>query len=315
MNANELGTHKGHCCIYHGCKYGDSDCPVVDKTVVQSGPCEHCGLGLEGFYGEDDRKMAVERWPDDWRAKEKCFDGRAKYSTKARQLLCNCPCQADDEPPNVFSEKDIHTPVIRLVQVILKDAVIHKATEIHLTPTNTEIITEYVIDGKLEKQVGPPIRLYSAIVSRIKLMAGMLLSVRNRVQNGVIETTIKGRRYVVEVETIPHTNIEREERVVISNIVPLPLPEISKDSLECQNSKPSLPETETYLHHDGYVVVQKHLKGKHREHCLCWQGCNKFKPGKDNCRKSNLLFAFCQAFNMTTPVWECPDYTTEDKMD
>jgi hypothetical protein len=267
MNANELGTHKGHCCIYHGCKYGDSDCPVVDKTVVQSGPCEHCGLGLEGFYGEDDRKMAVERWPDDWRAKDKSFDGQAKYSTEAKWTPCNCPCPYADAPPPmtkedfekeefekayVSSEKNelVVPAVFRLVHVILKDAIIHKATAIHLTPTNTEITTEYVIDGKLERQSGPPKRMYSALVSRIKLMAGMLLSVKNKVQNGVIETTIQGRRYVVEVETIPHPHVELEERVVISNIIPLPLPETDKDSVKCQNSKPSLPETETYLHHD-----------------------------------------------------------------
>lgn len=96
----------------------------------------------------------------------------------------------------------------------------------------------------------------------------------------------------------------------------LPQPESCKeeaDSLECHASKTSLPETETYLHHGGWVRVQKHLKGKHRQHCLCMQGCIKFKPGtKENCDKADLLYAFCRAFNMTTPVWECPNYATEE---
>jgi len=33
-----------------------------------------------------------------------------------------------------------------------------------------------------------------------------------------------------------------------------------------------------YIHHGETVSVEKHLKGKHREHCLCWQNCKNFKP-------------------------------------
>jgi len=64
-----------------------------------------------------------------------------------------------------------------------------------------------------------------------------------------------------------------------------------------------------YNHHGTDVKVQEHLKGKHREHCLCFQGCKKFKPGTDdNCKRAQHLFTFCVLLNMTTPVWECPDY-------
>jgi len=67
---------------------------------------------------------------------------------------------------------------------------------------------------------------------------------------------------------------------------------------------------EKYEHHGTEVAVQSHLKGKHREHCLCWQGCKHFKP-KDrlnNCRIANLLYSVCVMCNLTTPVFECPKY-------
>jgi hypothetical protein len=35
-----IGTHQTHCCIIHGCKYGDEDCPVVTGKVVQTYFCE-----------------------------------------------------------------------------------------------------------------------------------------------------------------------------------------------------------------------------------------------------------------------------------
>lgn len=37
------GTHQSHCCLKHGCKYGDEDCPVVFELIKQDYPCEFCG--------------------------------------------------------------------------------------------------------------------------------------------------------------------------------------------------------------------------------------------------------------------------------
>lgn len=36
-------VHTSHCCRYHGCKFGDVDCPVYLLEVIQEYPCERCG--------------------------------------------------------------------------------------------------------------------------------------------------------------------------------------------------------------------------------------------------------------------------------
>lgn len=36
------GVHQSHCCVYHGCKYGDEDCPVAIGEIVQDHGCEYC---------------------------------------------------------------------------------------------------------------------------------------------------------------------------------------------------------------------------------------------------------------------------------
>jgi hypothetical protein len=55
------------------------------------------------------------------------------------------------------------------------------------------------------------------------------------------------------------------------------------------------------------VFVQKDLQGKHKDHCLCYRGCKKFKPGKrGHCKIARKLFMLCIVHNMVTPVWECP---------
>ena len=42
-----IGVHAAHCCKWHGCKYGDSDCPVANGEVEQEYPCEDCSTVLE----------------------------------------------------------------------------------------------------------------------------------------------------------------------------------------------------------------------------------------------------------------------------
>lgn len=72
-------------------------------------------------------------------------------------------------------------------------------------------------------------------------------------------------------------------------------------------------DIEQYQHHGQLVYVQKELKGKHREHCLCY-GCDRFKPGTmENCHRATLLYKLCVLLDMTTPVWECPIFIPKEE--
>jgi len=63
---------------------------------------------------------------------------------------------------------------------------------------------------------------------------------------------------------------------------------------------------EKYEYHGGVVSVRSDLKGKHRDHCLCYH-CEKFKPGTpDQCVVAQADYRNCVKFNIMTPVWECP---------
>lgn len=76
-------------------------------------------------------------------------------------------------------------------------------------------------------------------------------------------------------------------------------------------------EVTFYVHHDCLNAVATELKGKHREHCLCYQ-CGLFKPDDraKNCTLANLVYAICEETGMVLPVWECPSYlVVEEKND
>ena len=64
-----------------------------------------------------------------------------------------------------------------------------------------------------------------------------------------------------------------------------------------------------YNHHGKDVWVHTELRGKHRDHCLCFQ-CSKFKPDNraENCPIANKVYANCVQYNIVSPVWECPDF-------
>lgn len=64
-----------------------------------------------------------------------------------------------------------------------------------------------------------------------------------------------------------------------------------------------------YEHHGSLNSVQEHLKGKHREHNLCFQGCKHFKIGsEDNCEIAKATFKNCVEHNVVSPIWECPKF-------
>jgi len=63
-----------------------------------------------------------------------------------------------------------------------------------------------------------------------------------------------------------------------------------------------------YKHHGEFVAVFKELKGKHREHCLCFQ-CKLFKPDTpENCDLAEQNYRACKINGMTMPVYECPKF-------
>jgi hypothetical protein len=66
---------------------------------------------------------------------------------------------------------------------------------------------------------------------------------------------------------------------------------------------------ERYVHHGLEVSVLSHVRGKHRDSCLCFANCANFKPGQaDNCEIAEENFAMCKKHGLVTPVFECPKY-------
>jgi NTP pyrophosphatase (non-canonical NTP hydrolase) len=84
------GVHEGHCCLEHGCKYNDHDCPVALGLTRQDGGCETCGLEESGYYDEpEDRgsRYMIAKLKEGFREIARHDDGN-RYSFREVSELC-----------------------------------------------------------------------------------------------------------------------------------------------------------------------------------------------------------------------------------
>ena len=104
------------------------------------------------------------------------------------------------------------SPVIRLVNYIIFNAVKEGASDIHIEPADRCMRVRYRIDGRLYKSLEVPLRLINAVTSRIKIMGAMDISERRLPQDGRVHVLLEGRKIDLRVSTFP-TN--RGEKTVI----------------------------------------------------------------------------------------------------
>jgi type IV pilus assembly protein PilB len=83
-------------------------------------------------------------------------------------------------------------PVVKLVNMILSDAIKRKASDIHIEPYERSFRVRYRIDGVLYEVMKPPMKLKNAITSRLKIMAELDIAERRLPQDGRIKIKLGG---------------------------------------------------------------------------------------------------------------------------
>ncbi|MFR1532709.1 MAG: GspE/PulE family protein, partial [Bilophila wadsworthia] len=94
-------------------------------------------------------------------------------------------------------------PRCRLVNSILTQAVRESASDIHISPEKDSIQIRFRIDGKLRKTPSPPKSVGASIVSRIKILANMDISITRVPQDGRFTMMVDRREINVRVSTLP----------------------------------------------------------------------------------------------------------------
>lgn len=109
------------------------------------------------------------------------------------------------ETTDIASLQDLarEAPVVKLLNLILIQAIKDRASDVHFEPFEHEFKVRYRVDGALYEMVPPPKHLALAVTTRIKVMADMDIAERRLPQDGRIQLNVLGRNIDLRVSTLP----------------------------------------------------------------------------------------------------------------
>ncbi|HVZ48735.1 MAG TPA: GspE/PulE family protein [Gemmatimonadaceae bacterium] len=110
---------------------------------------------------------------------------------------------ADEIPLDDLLHLANEAPVVRLVNLLLIEALEARASDVHLEGYHHELRVRYRVDGVLQPAPSPPPHLAAAIISRIKIMAELDIAERRLPQDGRIRLRLQDRQVDVRVSTVP----------------------------------------------------------------------------------------------------------------
>ncbi len=123
------------------------------------------------------------------------------------------------EDERLSNIKDVRedAPIVRLVNLLITQAIADRASDIHVEPTGKDLRIRYRIDGVLHEVMRSPRNIQNGIISRLKVMADINIAERRVPQDGRITTTVEGRPVDLRVATLPTVHGEKVVMRILDN--------------------------------------------------------------------------------------------------
>jgi type IV pilus assembly protein PilB len=115
---------------------------------------------------------------------------------------------AGDAAHDITSEAE-SAPAVKLVNAMVWQAIREKASDIHIEPFEKAVRVRFRQDGMLKEVLSPPKQMATAIISRIKIMAGLDIAERRKPQDGKFQVKVEGRQIDFRVSTLPVVHGEK----------------------------------------------------------------------------------------------------------
>lgn len=158
------------------------------------------------------------------------IDLNYKVSEEIEEQLSQIPFQyrgLRTIAPGISTEAITQAPIVRTVDLIIRQAIKDRASDIHLEPQEDKLRVRYRIDGILHEFRALPIEIHQPLLSRIKIMAGLNIAERRRPQDGQITFSRGDRQIDIRVATSNTVHGEMAVlRILDKTFAFLPLAEI-----------------------------------------------------------------------------------------
>jgi type II secretory ATPase GspE/PulE/Tfp pilus assembly ATPase PilB-like protein/CheY-like chemotaxis protein len=152
-------------------------------------------------------------------------------------------------PESISEDQVTSTPVVKLTNLIIRDAITQGASDIHIEPGRKLGAVRYRVDGVLRKHMDLPMAALNRIISRVKVLSKLDIADRLRPQDGKARVQVRGRSYDLRVSTIPAGGAEKCVMRVLDSSSALSLDELDIPKLELDRLRGLLQ------HRSGIVVV------------------------------------------------------------
>ncbi|MDP2923167.1 MAG: ATPase, T2SS/T4P/T4SS family [Candidatus Omnitrophota bacterium] len=126
-------------------------------------------------------------------------------------------------------------PVVKLVDLIIRQAIDEHASDIHIEPFKERISLRYRVDGKLYEIPPPAKHLHLPIISRIKILAKLDIAEKRLPQDGAFLVRMKDRAIDLRISTIPTIHGEKIAiRILDRSLIPLDINQLGFDSKQLE---------------------------------------------------------------------------------
>jgi len=113
------------------------------------------------------------------------------------------------EPEAVTDEEVASAPVVKLTNLVLRDAIVQGASDIHIEPGAKNGVVRYRVDGVMRLYMNLPMPAFNRVVSRIKVLGKLDISDRMRPQDGRSRVQIEGRYVDLRISTVATRESEK----------------------------------------------------------------------------------------------------------
>ncbi|MFO0718553.1 MAG: GspE/PulE family protein [Candidatus Paceibacterota bacterium] len=133
---------------------------------------------------------------------------KAEFGDLIQKESVSIKAVADGGENEDVSESDLKKlaedmPVVRIVDTLLKHAIIQNASDIHIEPLENQVIVRYRIDGMLHDAMTLPKNISTSITARIKVLANLKLDEKRLPQDGRFKIDMNGEKVSFRVSTLP----------------------------------------------------------------------------------------------------------------
>ena len=157
-------------------------------------------------------RLAVVKEADLLKTVDRVYRRTEEISGHAQDLEQELTAHGVDLGELAATEGLTDAPVVKLLQSVFEDAIQVNASDIHVEPDEKEVRIRFRLDGVLRVQTTADRRIAGAMVSRIKLMAGLDISEKRMPQDGRASVRVRDKSIDVRISTMP---VQHGESVVL----------------------------------------------------------------------------------------------------